>query len=72
MTYLRNVLIAIDQLFGTVFLRTQPDETISAWAYRTEQRRWITCINWLFGDPHHCALSYMAEYERTQLPEEYR
>lgn len=72
MSYLRNVLVALDQLVGTVFLHTQPDETISAWAYRTERTRWIAAINWVFDDPHHCALSYMAEFARTQLPEEYR
>ena len=72
MSQLKNIAIAVDQLAGTIFLRTQPDETISAWAYRTDRRKWVKFINWLFRDPDHCASSFMAELLRTQGPEEYR
>lgn len=72
MSQIKNIAIALDQLAGTIFLRTQPDETISAWAYRTDRKRWVRAINWLFRNPEHCAESFMAELLRTQEPEEYR
>lgn len=72
MSYIRNVAIALDQIAGAVFLRAQPDETVSAWAYRTRSMRMIRFINWLFRDENHCYDSYKAELERTQLPREYR
>jgi len=72
MSYLKNIGISLDQLFGTVFLRTQPDETISAWAYRTNKIRLMAFINLVFRDKNHCYDSYLSEMVRAQLPEEYR
>lgn len=61
MTYTKRVLIAIDQLAGTIFLGQYPDETISAAAHRRSWKRMERFINWLFNDPNHCALSYVSE-----------
>ena len=72
MTYLRNIAIAIDQLAGTIFLGANPDETISAWAYRTDSTRFVAVINWLFQDKQHCYDSYKSEVSGAHLPDEYR
>lgn len=72
MTYLRRVLIALDQLAGAVLIGTYPDETISAAAHRRGWRRTEAVINWLFRDPTHCEASYQAEVRRTQTAKEYR
>lgn len=70
MTYFRNLLIAIDQLFNAI-LGGSCDETLSARAYR-EQLLVRHLINGLFFDRNHCFDSYHAERLRSQLPEEYR
>lgn len=78
---LLNWLIALDQLvYVTVTLgQGEPDETMSAAAWRCEQSRKvlgrifrpvIDCIFWL--EPQHCLRSFEAECERAQLPNEYR
>lgn len=70
MTYLRNLLIAIDQL-ANALIGGSCDETLSARAER--QRLFIRhVINAIFFDRNHCFDSYHAERLRTQLPEEYR
>ena len=72
MSYLKNVGIALDQLAGAMFLGNAPDETISAWAYRTNKFRLIRVIDFIFRDKLHCFDSYLSEMVRAQLPEEYR
>jgi hypothetical protein len=72
---LRAVLIAIDQLANTV-IGGEPDETISARAYRLRARKgWALAervINAMFRDPDHCLHAYELEMRRRQLPREYR
>lgn len=73
MTRLRKILIALDQLLGTLFLRDcYPDETISAYVFRKRRYRWIKLINWLFNDPNHCRQSYESEQYGWQIAPEYR
>lgn len=68
--YFRRVLIAIDQL-GNALLSGEPDETLSARAYRED---WMIqhFINLVFFDPNHCATAYTAEKYGRQLPDDYR
>ena len=70
--YLKNILIAIDQLINTAF-HGQPDETLSSRAWRhyaDGTRKWpkglIDTI--LFFDKNHCEESFKSELERRQLP----
>ena len=71
MTYPKRVLIAIDQLFAVVFLGTMPDETVSAACHRRGWKKTEALINWLFRDPHHCAMAYISEMNGTQNAKEY-
>lgn len=78
---LLNLLIAIDQLVYVVLTLGigQPDETLSAAAWRTEQtgklggRIFRPLIDLLFRpiERDHCYRAYLAERNSTQLPEEY-
>ena len=73
MNRLLKILIALDQLCGVLFFRDcYPDETISAYVFRTRKYRWIKVINWLFNDPSHCRQSYESEQYGYQLAPEYR
>ena len=76
--YILQVLIAIDQVVNTL-LGGYADETLSARAWRTEQkgrifgrffRPLIDLI--LFFDPDHCFHSYESEKKRRQFPLELR
>lgn len=81
MTYLLNILIALDQL-GTALVGGWPDETLSSYAYRLEQqgklggRMFRPLIDWLFawqGIPNgHCWLAWRQERIRDQFPPELR
>lgn len=78
MKQLLQILIAVDQLVNTL-LGGYADETLSARAWRTEQKgRWFGRIfrplidHILFFDPQHCYSSYVAEQQRRQFPPEYR
>lgn len=70
--YLKNLLIALDQLFNTI-LGGWPDESLSSHCWRIEQKKGIS---WprklvdalLFFDKDHCQESYESELERRQLP----
>lgn len=72
MSYPLRVLIAIDQLVATVFFGTEPDETISAMAYRRNWTALQSFINFLFRDPNHCRDSYLSEKNGSQNHPEYR
>lgn len=70
--YIKNLLIAIDQLANTIFCGS-PDETLSSRAWRLEQergRKWprilIDLLLWF--DKDHCKESYESEILRKQLP----
>ena len=77
---LLNFLITVDQLLFSVITlgRASPDETMSAAAWRLEQKgKWqgkffrpiIDTLFWF--DPRHCAMSYISEKHGKQLPSEY-
>ena len=76
MKRLKHILIAIDQLFNTIF-NGWPDETLSARAYRWEKngkrswpRKLIDAL--FFFDPDHWRESYESERLGQQLPPELR
>ena len=77
--YLLNVAIALDQL-GNALRGGSPDETLSAAAWRTEQKgRWLgrifrPAIDLLFlpFERDHCRKSFEAERRKAHLPPEYR
>jgi len=79
MTYLKNVLIWVDQGVNVVLFFGSPDETISARAYRKEltSRKWTivrAVIDGLFRpfEKEHCKKSFESEMEKKQLPLRYR
>lgn len=77
MTWLRNVLIAADQLANAI-LGGHPDETLSARAWRQRhKRRWAIArlvLDALFRplEREHCRLSFESEQLRRHLPAVYR
>jgi hypothetical protein len=83
MAYLLQCLIALDQM-ANALLAGHADETLSARAWRTEQRGarfgriWRPVIDALAlavtlgRDRDHCRRSYESEVMRRQLPSEYQ
>lgn len=79
MTYLLSVLIALDQL-ANALLAGSPDETLSARAWRSETNGRLLgmffrpLIDFIFCpfERNHCEKSFVAEFKKLQLPEEYR
>lgn len=76
MSYIRRLLIAVDQLLNAV-LGGWPDETLSSRAWRWEQdgvrswpRKFIDAL--FFLSPDHCQESYESERKGRQLPPELR
>ena len=73
---LKNVAIAFDQLINTL-LGSEPDETLSAKAYRMRlvSPAWhaaqVVIDALFFWQTEHCKQSYFAEFERKHLPDEY-
>lgn len=74
--YIKNILIALDQLLNAIF-QGEPDETLSSRAWRLEQergRKWprilIDLLLWF--DKDHCHQAYLSEIERKQLPPQMR
>lgn len=75
--YLKNLLIALDQLLGALFLGNEADMTISAqaWLWHLQGKRdWAYKLidRLLFWDRNHCAESFRSEKERRQVPPELR
>lgn len=81
----KQILIAWDQWANVLAWAAgegfgHADETLSARAWRLRHRvgtwgRFQRALDWIFarlGDPDHCLGSYIAEFERHQLPEAYR
>ena len=76
--YLLNVAIAIDQTLNAL-RGGAPDETLSAAAWRTEQKGRVLgrffrpVIDLLFAlfEKDHCRKSYESERNGRHLPEEY-
>lgn len=76
MTYLKKVLIAVDQLVNAM-IAGWPDETMSSRAWRWEQsgvRAWPRRLidKLFFWEPNHCRESYRSERKGRQLPPELR
>ena len=71
MDYLKNLLIAVDQLVNAL-IGGWADETLSSRAHRTNPflERLIDGI--LFFDPDHCKKSFQSERLRLQSPPEER
>ena len=77
---IKQVAIALDQLFNTLVDNGFADETLSARAYRMTDtsigwRDLHEAIDWIFkqfGYHNHCYESYLAEINRSQLPKEYQ
>ena len=76
--YLLNVAIAVDQTLNAL-RGGSPDETLSAAAWRTEQKgRWLgrvfrPLIDLLFAlfEKDHCQKSFESERNGRHLPKEY-
>lgn len=78
MSYVINVLIAIDQL-GTALVGGYPDETLSSYAYRLDQQGKVAgrifrpVIDFLFfWQKKHCFNAYVSERMRYQFAPEMR
>lgn len=79
MAILKNILIALDQTANCCIKLADgwgtPDEMLSAraWRLRREHPRLHVWIDRLFfWDADHCAECYAIEYDRRQLPDDYR
>lgn len=75
-SYMKNLLIGVDQLFNCVF-NGYADESLSSRAYRSHRDNmvhWPYCLlNFLFfWQDDHCKQSYQSEVDRRQLPPEFR
>ena len=72
MNRLRKILIALDQLLGSLlFDGIAPDETISAYVWRRGYSRRVALLDAVFG-ANHCKESYESEKKGTQNAPEYR
>ena len=81
--YIFHILVALSQL-GNALLGGYPDESMSARAWRTSQKRRFPgvitrpLIDTLFfvitlgRDNAHCLTAYESEHLRRQFPEHYR
>lgn len=73
MTRTFKILLTLDQALGPwLFKDIYPDESISAYVYRTDKTRWIAFINFIFRDENHCFDSLMSEKNGSQNAPEYR
>lgn len=77
-TYLTRLLIALDQLFNTIF-GGYPDETFSARCYRLgfleNEKKWFIAmrvVNTMFFSKTHCKEAYENEQLHYQSPEAQR
>lgn len=71
---IRQIAIGVDQLANTL-IGGWADETISAYAWRTQNRnKWLLILidTLFFWEENHCHEAYKAEKQRRQLPPEYR
>jgi hypothetical protein len=75
MNHLFQILIAVDQLFNTLF-GGWADETLSSRAYRLKRDGGSSTpeklINCLFFSKTHCQDAYESEWYRSQMPPEFR
>lgn len=72
MTYIRKVLLGLDQFVNTIF-NGWPDETLSARVHRENRKGLEKFINILFFfQPDHCRKAFEGELKREDLAREYR
>jgi len=71
MWWIKNVLIAIDQLVNAL-LGGWCDETLSSHAHRSCKPLAKVIDLLMFFDPDHCRRSFYSERSRSQLPPEMR
>jgi len=71
MWYLKNILVAIDQLLNAL-VGGWCDESLSSHAYRSSQTVCKIIDTILFFDKDHCRRSFHSERDRLQLPPEMR
>lgn len=76
--YVKNVLIALDQLINTV-IGGRPDETMSSRCYRNAQKYWYArggqiVLDFIFRPwgKNHCYESYMSEVNRNHLGSDFK
>lgn len=73
MQRLKQLLIAIDQVFNVMIGSGWADETLSAYSWRIRKNReWQYMLIDLIFCKWHCLESYKSELDRQQLPPEYR
>ena len=77
--WLKQVLVALDQLLNALIPGGWADETLSARCWRLRERtgwgiarRVIDVVALLFRDKNHCEVSYQSELLRLQCPPELR
>jgi hypothetical protein len=73
---LKQTAIALDQLFNAI-AGGYADETLSARSWRLQSTKPFYYLRpvvdiLFFWDKNHCFESYQSEFERKQLPNEYR
>lgn len=68
MAYLNNLLIAFSQLINAIS-GGNPNEMLSARAYREDIKWLIAALDFIFRDNQHCYKAFKDELLRTQLPE---
>jgi hypothetical protein len=77
--YLLNIAIALDQMANTL-RGGSPDETLSAAAWRTEQKgrllgrvfRPLIDLTFTLLEKEHCRKSFESERDGRHLPKEYQ
>lgn len=73
-----RVLICLTNLFGNFWFglikgeKTYPDESTSAFVWRTKKLSWIVVIDWLMRDEQHCFDAYVHGSDGRQNAPEYR
>lgn len=77
-TVTQRILINLTQLLCQVWFgwwkgeQTYPDESTSAFVFRTRKWTWVKWVNWIFSNPSHCKEAYESEMQGTQNAPEYR
>ena len=68
--YLKNLLIAVDQLANAI-CGGSPDETLSAYSHRKQDWRRDVINAMFFWQDDHCHQAYVSEKLRKHLPKDY-
>lgn len=68
MNYFKKVFVGLSQLTNAV-MGGNPNELLSARAYRTNNSLLVSLINSMFFDSNHCKKAFEFELRNEQLPE---